>query len=101
MPQFNKNLDVNHGYNYKKDQHHPVGFINSLKIGDTELPAHTSCKVPGDPKISIEVVAVLSGISWQTGISKVHIATVLYCMGYLRKGEKIFTWQLPMSSRRK
>ena len=46
MPQFARRCDVYQGYNFKKDKNTTVGFIKTLKIGDTEIKADQTCKDP-------------------------------------------------------
>jgi len=69
MPQFRKTLDVYQGYNYKKDKQTPVGFITSLTLGATALTADQTCKDPTNPETDLKVVAVLSDILWETGVT--------------------------------
>jgi hypothetical protein len=69
MPTFSRSLDIYQGYNYKKDKQTPVGFIIKLKIGDTELKADQACKDPTNPTSDLKVVAVLSNILWETGVT--------------------------------
>ena len=69
MPEFRKVLDVYQGFNYKKDKQTPVGFVTALKVGDTELTADLTCKNPTNPTEDLAVVAVLSDILWETGVT--------------------------------
>lgn len=69
MPEFRRPLDVYQGYNYKKDKQTPVGFITKLKIGDTDLIADQTCKDPTNPTTDLKVVAVLSDVLWQLGVT--------------------------------
>jgi hypothetical protein len=69
MPEFRKILDVYQGYNFKKDKQTAVGFVTKLKFGETELKADQTCKNPTKPEEDLKVVAVLSDILWETGIT--------------------------------
>lgn len=69
MPNFMKSCNVYQGYNYKKDQQDTVGFITKLKIGDLDLTADQACKDPMNPTQDLNVVAVLGGGQWRTGIT--------------------------------
>lgn len=69
MPEFRRILDIYQGYNFKKDKQTPVGFITKLKLGDKELTADQSCKNPTKPSEDLKVVAVLSDIMWETGVT--------------------------------
>jgi hypothetical protein len=72
MPTFQKSLDVYQGYNFKKDIQTPVGFITELKIGDVTLKADQTCKDPMAPETDLTVVAVLSGVLWELGVTDSH-----------------------------
>lgn len=72
MPTFQKSLDIYQGYNYKKDKQTPVGFITALKIGDVTFKADQTCKDPMAPETDLAVVAVLSGVMWEMGITDAH-----------------------------
>ncbi|MDI3286925.1 hypothetical protein [Polyangium sp. 15x6] len=69
MPEFRKVLDVYQGFNYKKDKQTAVGFITSIKVGDTTLTADLTCKNPMNPTEDLAVVAVLRDILWETGVT--------------------------------
>ncbi|GAB4556931.1 MAG: hypothetical protein Tsb0020_00600 [Haliangiales bacterium] len=69
MPEFSKACDIYQGYNYKKDKQTTVGYITSLKVGDTELTADQTCKDPTAPETDLTVVAVLSGVMWELGVT--------------------------------
>lgn len=70
MPEFRKILDIYQGYNFKKDKQTPVGFITSLKLGaNEELKADQTCKNPLNPTEDLKVVAVLSDLLWETGVT--------------------------------
>lgn len=72
MPTFQKSLDIYQGYNFKKDVQTPVGFITELKIGDVTLKADQTCKDPMAPETDFAVVAVLSGVLWELGVTDGH-----------------------------
>ena len=69
MAQFRRILDVYQGYNYKKDKQTAVGFITKLKIGDTEIKADQTCKDPTSPETNLKVIAVLTDVLWETGVT--------------------------------
>lgn len=69
MPEFRRPLDIYQGYNYKKDKQTPVGFITKMTIGDTTVTADQTCKDPTNPTQDLKVVAVLSDVLWQTGVT--------------------------------
>lgn len=67
MPTFQKNCDQYQGYNFKKDVQTPVGFITSLKIGDTTLSVDQTIKDPMSSADDLKVVTVLTGALWELG----------------------------------
>lgn len=69
MPSFNRYCDIMQGYNLRQDVQTPIGFITSLKVGDTTLKADQTCKDPMSPESDVSVFAVLSGVSWEVGIT--------------------------------
>lgn len=69
MPQFARRCDVYQGYNFKKDKNTTVGFIKTLKIGDTEIKADQTCKDPTASTTDMKVVSVLNNILWGTGVT--------------------------------
>lgn len=69
MPEYRRLLDVYQGYNYKKDKQTPVGFITKMTLAGTALTADQTCKDPTNPKNDLVVVAVLSDVLWQTGVT--------------------------------
>ncbi len=69
MATFQKNCDIYQGYNFKKDVQTPVGFITEIKVGDITLTADQSCKDPMAPENVLAVVAVLSGVMWELGVT--------------------------------
>ncbi|WP_438011808.1 hypothetical protein WME89_26100 [Sorangium sp. So ce321] len=70
MPQFRKVCDVYQGYNYKKDKQTNVGYITAIKVGDTDLAVdQTTCKDPLSPANNVAVVAVLSDVLWELGVT--------------------------------
>jgi hypothetical protein len=66
---FQKQCDIYQGYNFKKDVQTPVGFLKELKIGDVTLKADQTCKDPMAPETDFPVVAVLSGVMWELGVT--------------------------------
>jgi hypothetical protein len=69
MPEYRRSIDIYQGYNFKKDKQTLVGFITKMKIGDTDLDADQTCKNPMNPVEDIKVVAVMSGVMWETGVT--------------------------------
>lgn len=69
MPEYRRNLDVYQGYNYKKDKQTPVGYITKLQIGTQSMAVDQTCKDPTNPTQDLKVVAVLSGVLWETGVT--------------------------------
>lgn len=69
MPEFRKVCDVYQGYNFKKDKQTTVGFVTKLKLGDTDLTVDQKCKDPTNPDNELAVVAVLSDVLWETGVT--------------------------------
>lgn len=67
MATFQKNCDQYQGYNFKKDVQTAVGYITSLKIGDTTLSVDQTVKDPMSPADDLKVVAVLTGALWELG----------------------------------
>jgi len=62
-------LSVYQGYNFKKSEQKPVGFITKLKIGDKELAADQKVKNTLEPEKELAVVGVLRQIHWDTGVT--------------------------------
>ncbi len=58
---------VSQGFNWQKDAQPVVGHLNSLTIGDKELAADMAVTDPEDVASRINVVGVLSSISWEGG----------------------------------
>lgn len=69
MPEYRRILDIYQGYNYKKDKQTPVGFITSIKAAGTAFAVDQACKDPTNPKTELKVVAVLSDVLWETGVT--------------------------------
>ena len=69
MPAYHRSLDIYQGYNFKKDKQTPVGFITGLRIAGQGFTADQRCKDPTDPGVDLAVVAVLSGVLWETGVT--------------------------------
>ena len=69
MAAYRRSLDIYQGYNYKRDKQTPVGFITRLQIGDSIIHADQTCKDPTQPSHDLKVVAVLSGVQWDTGLT--------------------------------
>lgn len=58
---------VRQGFNFEKDKMVTVGFINTLKIGDTQLENKLSVTNPEDVSATVEVFGVLNSMFWQGG----------------------------------
>jgi hypothetical protein len=70
MPQFRKVCDVTQGYNYKKDVQTNVGYITTISVGGTALAAdQTTVKDPLNSSNNITVVAVVSDVQWDIGVT--------------------------------
>lgn len=69
MPEFRKVVDIYQGYNFKKDKQSTVGFITKLSLGASTLAADQTCKLPTNPDTDVKVVAVLSDVLWETGVT--------------------------------
>ncbi len=69
MPVFRRVLDAYQGYNFKKDKQTPVGFITKLAIGDSDIAADQFCKDPTHPVTDLKVVAVLTDVLWEVGVT--------------------------------
>lgn len=68
MPSFNRDLSVYQGFNFKKDQQHNVGILQSLKIGGKEVKADLeTVKNPEKSTEDLKAVAVLNHYVWDTG----------------------------------
>ena len=68
MAESNYGPSVSQGFNFEKDAQTTVGFINSLKIGDSELAADLGVTDPenisGD---KVKVVGVMNSVYWPGG----------------------------------
>ena len=65
MPNFSRTLDVNQGFNFKKDKNTSIGYITKISISNTSLsPDIQILNVQNEAK---NVVAVLNNVSWETG----------------------------------
>lgn len=69
MPEYNRNLDVYQGYDFKKDKRTPVGFVTRLRFGTLTLPTDQICTDPMNPTQVIEVVSVLNSVMWAAGVT--------------------------------
>ena len=69
MPEIRKVCDVFQGYSFKKDRQATVGYLTALTIGDTDIRADQKCSDPMSPGKEITVVAVLSEILWELGVT--------------------------------
>ncbi|GMV40030.1 MAG: hypothetical protein AMXMBFR64_17460 [Myxococcales bacterium] len=61
------NASVRQGFNFEKDSQVCVGFINSLKIGDTAMTSDLSVTDPENVTATIKVFGVVSSMFWQGG----------------------------------
>jgi hypothetical protein len=69
VPEFRKVADVYQGYNFKKDKQSTIGFVTKLNLGSQALTADQICKDPLNPDRDFKVVAVLSDILWDLGVT--------------------------------
>jgi len=77
---FQKQCDIGQGYNFKPDEHHTFGHINTLALGDSNIPSDikvldpataTSPQPPAGPSyldatniFTYPVAAVLEDVAW-------------------------------------
>ncbi len=70
MPEFNRELSVYQGFNFKKDKQDRVGFVTSLKLGTLTLKVDlTTAKDPTNPANALASVLILDNFSWGTGVT--------------------------------
>lgn len=69
MATFQKSCDIFQGYNVKERIQTSVGYLTALKLGDTTLEADQTVEDPMSPETNLAVVAVLSGASWELGVT--------------------------------
>jgi hypothetical protein len=69
MPQFRRTLDVAQGFEFKGDRQTRVGFLTRLELGGSIFSADLTCKDPTSPWADLEVVAVLTEVLWETGVT--------------------------------
>lgn len=65
MAEFSYGCSVSQGFNFEPDNQDTVGFINSCKVGETELASGIEIKDPEDPANKIPVFGVLNAIYWE------------------------------------
>lgn len=61
-------LDVEQGYNFRKDVHKPCGFITKLKIGDKEFKVDQEINNIADDKPR-KVVGIQGDFEWDMGVT--------------------------------
>ena len=61
---------VSQGFNFEKDSHYTVGFINSIKIGELELKSDLVVTDPEEIANTYKVFGVLSNIYWEGGYAE-------------------------------
>lgn len=61
MADYSRSCDIHQGFSFQRDQQDTIGYINSMKLGDTELAADLEVNTPEGKQE--KVVAVLSGVS--------------------------------------
>lgn len=86
MPQFSRALDVYQGFNFKKDQQTPVGYLLSVTIGGQALTADMETiydPEQPDKVLASKVVAVLNNYLWETGATD-----AMYFTGQISTGNK-------------
>jgi hypothetical protein len=64
------NCSVSQGFDFQKDVQEIVGFINYIKIGDTELVSDLNVTDPTDFAKLIKVTGVLSSALWSGGYAE-------------------------------
>ena len=57
-------LDMQQGFNFRKDVMTKIGFVTSLKIGDTDLAKDFVLKDPENSSTDKKVVGVISYLEW-------------------------------------
>lgn len=80
MATYERTLDVKQGFNFKKDEQKPMGFITNLKIGtevfdrdltvNSPMAAVTSTQLKSDATATVgvlQVVGVLETAKWELG----------------------------------
>jgi hypothetical protein len=65
MAEFSYGCSVTQGFNFEPDNQDTVGFVNSCKIGETELSSTIEVKDPEDPANKLTVFGVLNSIYWE------------------------------------
>lgn len=58
---------VRQGFNFEKDAQVTVGYVNSLKVGDTQMAADLSVTDPENVTSSVKVFGVVSSLYWEGG----------------------------------
>lgn len=76
MASSNYDCSVSQGFNFKKDEQVLVGHVTSLTIGGTAFTADMTVTNPIDNTQTIQVVGVISNISWNGGYAE---PLMLYC----------------------
>jgi len=69
MPQFSLNLNVDQGFNFRKDKNVPVGFVTSLSLNGKALTSDIKCKDPLNPTTDLTVFSVISSAAWEIGVT--------------------------------
>lgn len=69
MPQIQKVCDVFQGYDYKKDKQTTVGYVTALDVGGTTFARDQTATDPTSPGSKVAVVAVLSDVLWELGVT--------------------------------
>ncbi|MEE2786716.1 MAG: hypothetical protein VX589_05205 [Myxococcota bacterium] len=57
-------LDMQQGFNFRKDVMTKIGFVTALKIGDTDMAKDFTLKDPENSQNDKKVVGVLSYLNW-------------------------------------
>lgn len=69
MPQFRKVLDARQGQDFQPTKRTPFGVVTRLTLGGVELAADVTSKDPARPDADRKVVAVLTDVCWETGVT--------------------------------
>nr|CRH04318.1 Conserved exported protein of unknown function [Candidatus Magnetococcus massalia] len=66
---YDRALDLQQGFHFRKDKVTSVGFITKLKVGSVELKPDLKAVDPRNPGKMVRVVAILNSQSWGLGQS--------------------------------
>lgn len=69
MPEYRKALDARQGQDFQPTRRTPFGVVTRLAVGGVELAADVTSKDPARPDADRTVVAVLTEVLWETGVT--------------------------------